>query len=148
MLPRPSQVISVFGGPEGVGGSVTSLATVVVLSAALAGPEGTAALCLVRPEDQGLHNILAVRVHAKASQDSRFHEIGHLLGGEKVCISLKAGSWALRAMSADLRERAATDETKCQSNVLHVRLRAGKTRTAYVRPKAQESTYLCAWELQ
>ncbi len=121
---------------------------IALLATGTAGAESssTARVCFVRHEDNGRINLLAVRIYG--SHGSREKLLVTLLGGDKKCMAVEAGSWSFDARSAHPYRARRVDPDACRSEPLPAEVAAGTMTKILVAPKSERSTYLCGWHLR
>jgi hypothetical protein len=106
---------------------------------------GVPSICLDREEDGGLMNLIPVRLYGV--HDSRRRQLAELRGGERACVPMKRGGWALEARSFYAYDPENVDPNACRSRRLVVRV-ASDAVTVTVSPRFRGSAYLCGWTLE
>ena len=101
----------------------------------------SAELCFVRPEDNGMMNILESWVRVSGYRVP-------LTGGQSACVFVQPGVTELVVTSTVPYEPTSKNEKACKSRPMKLELSALDRRVFFVDPAPKGSTYVCGWRIR
>jgi len=100
----------------------------------------TAELCFVRPEDNGMMNILESWVRVSGYRVP-------LIGGQSACVFVQPGVTEIVVTSTVPYEPASENEEACKSGPMQLELSPHARRVFFVDPATKGSTHVCGWRI-